>query len=244
MTAACPTPSPAGPPGAATATAAGAAATAAAAAAAVPGGWDAVARVVRGCTACPELVATREQVVVGERAAAGRPRLVLVGEAPGADEDASGRPFVGRAGRLLVELLEEAGLTRDDVALLNTLRCRPPANRRPRAAETRACAPWLDAQLDLVEPGGDPLVVALGTSAAAWFVGSGRRGGPAGVAGDGRRGGQKPSLASLRGSVHRLRGRRVLVTYHPSAALRFGPRGEPRRALAEDLVRAAALTAG
>lgn len=183
--------------------------------------WDRLAASCRSCTRCPELVASRTAVVVG--AAPPGATLALVGEAPGAAEDHTGTPFVGRAGRLLDELLAGAGLNRGRVAVLNTLKCRPPGNRRPAAAELAACRPWLTDQLAVVAP---RLVVALGLTAAGWFLGPGAR------------------LADLRGRVHPAAGTGVLVTYHPSAALRFGPRGEPARLLAADLAWAAQLVAG
>lgn len=184
--------------------------------------WPDLAAAMRRCTACEELAATRDQVVVGDVPAAGRARLALVGEAPGADEDAAGRPFVGRAGRLLDELLAAAGLDRGELAVLNVLRCRPPANRTPKPAEVARCRNWLDRSLELVRP---ELVVALGLTAATTFLGRGVK------------------LGESRGRVHEVGDLRVLVSYHPSAAIRFGPAGQPRAALAEDLVLAASLTA-
>lgn len=172
---------------------------------------DALAALARDCTACPELVATRTRVVPGDTPPGAR--LLLVGEAPGAQEDATGRPFVGRSGRLLDELLAEAGSSRAEVAVLNTLKCRPPGNRTPTAAETRTCRGWAERQLALAAP---RVVVALGLSAARWFLGP-------------------TSLGAVRGRLHPVAGLQVLPTYHPSAALRFGPAGEPRRLLAEDL---------
>ena len=166
------------------------------------GSWDALVAASSTCTACAELAATRTTVVVGEAPAGAR--LALVGEAPGADEDRLGRPFVGRAGRLLDELLAEAGLDRSGVAVLNVLQCRPPGNRAPKPAEVARCRGWLDRKLELVGP---ELVVALGLTAAGWFLGRGVR------------------LGAVRGSVHEVGGRRVLPTYHPSAAIRYGPAG-------------------
>jgi DNA polymerase len=182
--------------------------------------WPELAAAIRGCTACAELAATRNQVVVGDIPPAGA-RLALVGEAPGAEEDAAGRPFVGRAGRLLDELLAAAALDRAEVAVLNVLRCRPPGNRTPRPDEVTRCRGWLERSLDLVRP---DLVLALGLTAAATLLGRGVK------------------LGDSRGRVHEVGGRRVLVSYHPSAAVRFGPAGQPRAALAEDLRLAAALT--
>ena len=172
---------------------------------------------VRGCTACPELVATRTQVVAG--ATPPGARLLVLGEAPGATEDETGEPFVGRSGRLLDELLADVGLARADVAVLNTLKCRPPGNRPPTRTESATCRPWTERQLALADPA---VGVALGLSATRWLLGP-------------------TSLAAARGRVHEVGGRKVLATYHPSAALRFGPRGEPRRLLREDLARAASM---
>lgn len=181
--------------------------------------WTALAEAARGCRACPELAATRQHVVVGDVPVSGRPRLALVGEAPGATEDETGRPFVGRSGRLLDQLLAEAGLERNDVAVLNVVKCRPPANRTPRPAEVARCSGWLRRQIELLEP---PVVVALGLSAARWFLG------PRTVLSRARE--QGPTT---------WEGRPLLVTYHPSAALRFGPAGAPRAALLADLTAAA-----
>ena len=174
-------------------------------------GWAALAEAARSCTACPELAATRSRVVVGS--APPGARLLVVGEAPGAHEDASGEPFVGRSGQLLDQLLAEAGAPRPGVAVLNTLKCRPPGNRPPTPVETSRCRGWVERQLELLSPA---VVVALGLSATRWFLGP-------------------TTLAAVRGRVHDVGGRRILPTYHPSAALRFGPAGEPRRLLLEDL---------
>lgn len=188
-------------------------------AAAGAGDLDTLAALARTCTACPELAATRTQVVVGQLVPGAR--LLLLGEAPGADEDQTGEPFVGRSGRLLDELLTQAGLARAEVSVLNTVKCRPPGNRTPTRVESTTCRAWTERQLALSAP---TVVVALGLSAARWFLGP-------------------TTLAAVRGRVHQVDGREVLPTYHPSAALRFGPRGEPRRLLAEDLALAASLAA-
>jgi DNA polymerase len=174
---------------------------------------------IRACTRCPELVATRTTVVVGDVPAGAR--LLVVGEAPGAQEDTSGRPFVGRSGQLLDRLLAEAGLPRDRVAVLNTVKCRPPGNRVPTRAETAGCRPWTELQLAALDPA---LVVTLGLSAATWFLG-------------------RTTLSAVRGRVHEVGGRQVLPTYHPAAALRGGPQGEPMRLLRADLATAVGLVA-
>lgn len=176
--------------------------------------WDELAGLARGCVACPELAATRQQVVFGQRPAAGPCELVLLGEAPGADEDASGLPFVGRSGQLLDQLLAESGLRRAEVGVLNVLKCRPPGNRKPARVEMANCRSWLDRQLDLLDP---LLVLTLGGTATEAMLGRGAR------------------LTQLRGQDHVVGGRVVVATYHPSAAIRFGPNGAPRAALVEDL---------
>jgi uracil-DNA glycosylase len=171
-----------------------------------------LAGVVRGCVACPDLAPTRSSVVVGDFPLAAR--ILLVGEGPGATEDAVGRPFVGKGGQLLDSLLAEAGLDRSHVAVANVVKCRPPGNRTPTAAEAGRCTAWLDRQLALCAPS---LVVTLGLSALRWAVGPGVR------------------LRDVRGVVREWRGTRLLPTYHPSAALRFGPVGEPMAMLRGDL---------
>lgn len=172
---------------------------------------------IRACIACGELAATRQSVVVGSGPTDAR--LLVVGEAPGAQEDETGIPFVGRSGQLLDQLLAEAGLLRGQVAVLNTVKCRPPGNRVPSRLETATCRPWMLRQLGALEP---RLVVTLGLSATTWFLG-------------------RTTLTAARGRVHEVDGRRVLPTYHPAAALRGGPNGEPRRLLREDLALAVKL---
>ena len=181
--------------------------------------WEALSGEIRGCTRCPSLVATRTTVVVGTTSPGAR--LLVVGEAPGVQEDASGQPFVGRSGQLLDRLLAEAGLPRDRVSVINTIKCRPPDNRVPTRVETASCRPWTEAQVALLDPA---LVVTLGLSATRWWLGPG-------------------TLAAVRGQVQDVGGRRVLPTYHPSAALRGGPAGEPMRLLREDLALAVRLVA-
>jgi uracil-DNA glycosylase family 4 len=173
---------------------------------------EAVASAARSCVACPELAASRTTVVVGDTPQ--RARLLVVGEAPGANEDVAGRPFIGKGGQLLDELMAEAGLARADAAVLNVLKCRPPSNRTPSRVEALRCQGWLDRQVELLEP---PLVVTLGRSALTWALGA------------------KVTIDEARGRVHDWRGRGLVVSYHPSAAIRFGPRGAPRAALEADL---------
>ena len=180
--------------------------------------WAALAAVASSCLACPELAAARQHVVVGD-VPVGRPRFVLVGEAPGAQEDQTGRPFVGRSGALLDLLLAEAGLDRAQAAVLNVVKCRPPGNRTPKSPEVARCSGWLRRQLELLDA---PVVVALGLSSAKWFLGP------------------RTVLALVRGRPHDVGGRAVWATYHPSAAIRFGPNGAPRAGLLADLTAVAA----
>ena len=191
------------------------------AAAAAPD-WAALAAAASPCGACPELVAARQHVVVGDLPVAGRPRFALVGEAPGAQEDETGRPFVGRSGALLDQLLAESGLDRGSAAVLNVVKCRPPGNRTPKTVEVARCSGWLRRQLELLDP---PVVVALGLSAAKWFLGP------------------RTVLAQVRGRPHDVGGRAVWATYHPSAAIRFGPNGAPRAGLLADLTAVAGTLA-
>jgi DNA polymerase len=182
--------------------------------------WVALSERIRGCTACAELAESRQKVVVGE--APPGARLLFVGEAPGASEDEQGLPFVGRAGQVLDAALEAAGVARGDVAVANVLKCRPPGNRRPAPDEITRCRGWLEAQLALIRP---ELVVPLGLTAIGWFLGS-----------------KKLVLREVRGRVHEVDQRRILPTYHPSGALRYGPNGEPMQALRADVAMAAVLT--
>ncbi|WP_018347820.1 uracil-DNA glycosylase [Longispora albida] len=181
--------------------------------------WRELATRIKGCVRCRELAAVRNTVVVGEHGQFTR-RLALVGEAPGAQEDATGKPFVGRSGQLLDQLLSDAGLSRSETAVLGVIKCRPPGNRTPKAPEIANCRPWLETQLTLLNP---RVIVALGLTAAAWFLGT------------------RVTLAQVRGAVHNIGGRAVVVTYHPAAAARFGPNGKPLAALRDDLALAARL---
>lgn len=159
--------------------------------------WDSLAAAVAGCTRCG-LCNTRTRTVfgVGDRSA----RLMVVGEAPGADEDRQGEPFVGRAGQLLNAMLRAIGFAREQVYIANVLKCRPPRNRDPQAAEAAQCLPYLQRQLELVTPG---VVLCVGRIAAQNLLGS------------------DATLGSLRGRVHRLPGGQpVVVTYHPAYLLR------------------------
>ena len=157
---------------------------------------DALSRLVASCTRCA-LHSTRKSAVFGEGAADAR--VVCVGEAPGAREDETGRPFVGRAGQLLDRLLLTVGLARESVYICNVLKSRPPNNRDPLPDEVQACSPYLLRQLALIEP---EVIVAFGAFAARTLLDT------------------KSALGRMRGSVHRYAGYPVVVTYHPAALLR------------------------
>lgn len=151
---------------------------------------------VRRCTRCP-LHATRVNGVPGEGPAdAG---LFVVGEGPGANEDQQGRPFVGRAGDLLNEILASIECPRETVYIANILKSRAPNNRKPQADEIEACIPYLHRQLEIIRP---KVILAMGATAAETLLNT------------------RGSLASLRGKVHEYRGIPLIVTYHPAALLR------------------------
>jgi DNA polymerase len=160
--------------------------------------WSSLRQAVASCTRCP-LHAGRTQTVfgVGNQAA----DWMIIGEAPGAEEDRRGEPFVGRAGKLLDEMLRAVGLRRDRVFIANILKCRPPSNRDPAVAEAEACRSHLDRQIELVSP---KLILAVGRIAAQQLLGS-----------------DEP-VGRLRGRVHTLAKAEipVVVTYHPAYLLR------------------------
>jgi DNA polymerase len=157
-----------------------------------------MAKEVSTCRKCG-LCETRTQTVFAR--GTGRTRVMFVGEAPGADEDRQGLPFVGRAGQLLDQIIDAAGFDRESVYVANILKCRPPQNRDPRPEETAACTGFLEAQIELVNP---KIICALGRHAAQFLTG-------------------KPDapMGQLRGRIHYYRERiMVLPTYHPAALLR------------------------
>ena len=148
------------------------------------------------CTRCA-LHTGRNKLVFGD----GDPnaRLMFVGEGPGADEDAQGLPFVGKAGQLLNNMIGAMGLKREEVYIANVVKCRPPANRTPEPDEANTCSPFLFRQIDIIRP---EVIVALGATAATYLLG------------------QRQPLAGLRGRVHSWRGSKLIVTYHPAFLLR------------------------
>ncbi|MGB1110548.1 MAG: uracil-DNA glycosylase, partial [Gammaproteobacteria bacterium] len=160
--------------------------------------WEDLRKTVAVCERC-ELHSTRTQSVFG----VGHPnaRLMVIGEAPGRDEDLQGEPFVGKAGKLLDQMLKAAGFERKDVFIANILKCRPPKNRDPKAEEAAACRAYLNRQIELVQP---EVILSVGRISAQNLLDS------------------EQSIGRLRGQAHRLPGRDVplFVTYHPAYLLR------------------------
>lgn len=169
---------------------------AAAAGAERTGSLDELRELAVSCLGC-SLCESRSQVVFGE----GDPHadIMVVGEAPGSEEDRTGRPFVGRAGKLLDRFLESIGSPRDTVYICNVLKCRPPGNRNPRPAEIEACSGYLRRQVELVDP---VVILAVGTFPAQTLLAT-----------------EEP-IGRLRGRVHDYGGRPLIPTYHPAAVLR------------------------
>jgi uracil-DNA glycosylase family 4 len=162
-----------------------------------PAALMAIQQEIGDCTRCPLAYAGRRKIVFGD----GSPtaRLMFIGEGPGADEDAQGIPFVGKAGQLLNNMIAAMGLAREQVYIANIVKCRPPANRVPEPIEANTCSQFLLRQIDVVQP---EVIVALGATAAMYLLGV------------------KQSLGSLRGRWHTCRGAKLAVTYHPAFLLR------------------------
>lgn len=158
---------------------------------------SALASRVAKCTRCQELATTRQQTVFG----VGNPkaRVMFIGEAPGADEDEQGEPFVGRAGQLLTKIIGACGWTREELYICNILRCRPPGNRPPAPEEANHCREYLDGQIAIVDP---EYIVCWGSTAAQNLLGS------------------EETIGKLRGRFYSHGRAKVLCTYHPSYLLR------------------------
>lgn len=165
--------------------------------------FESLRKAVLACEKCPHLVRSRTQVVFG----VGNPEaeLMFVGEAPGADEDLQGEPFVGRAGQLLTKIIQAMGFERSDIYIANVLKCRPDmpegesGNRKPKPAEMATCLPWLREQIELVQP---RAIVALGATAVEGLLGD------------------TSPMRDLRGRWLEFQGIPVMVTYHPAYLLR------------------------
>ncbi len=165
--------------------------------------------VIRSCTMCA-LATTRTNAVPGEGPLDAE--VMLIGEAPGANEDKQGRPFVGAAGNFLTELIGAAGLKREDVYICNVLKCRPPGNRDPLPGEIEACNEYLELQIDMVDP---LVIVTLGRfSMSRWFP--------------------QQAISRIHGIVREFDGRFVVPMYHPAAALH---QGSLRQVLLDDFAR-------
>ncbi|HKE44465.1 MAG TPA: uracil-DNA glycosylase [Steroidobacteraceae bacterium] len=168
--------------------------------------WETLQRTVAGCTLCG-LEKTRTQTVfgVGNKQA----QWLVIGEAPGADEDAQGEPFVGRAGQLLNSMLKAIGLERSQVYIANILKCRPPSNREPKPEEAALCTPYLDRQIQLIQP---RIILAVGRIAAQNLLQT------------------DTPIGRMRGKLYSYGARQipVVVTYHPAYLLRSP--GEKRKA--------------
>lgn len=167
--------------------------------------WAALQQRVQNCTLCSELVASRTQTVFGVGDA--QAQWLVIGEAPGADEDAQGEPFVGRAGQLLNAMLLAIGLQREQVYIANVLKCRPPNNRDPKPDEAANCEPFLLRQIALLQP---RIILAVGRIAAQNLLKT------------------DAPIGKLRGRVHRYGDIPLVVTYHPAYLLRSP--GEKRKA--------------
>jgi uracil-DNA glycosylase len=174
--------------------------------------WEQLQHSILTCTKCPHLVASRTQVVFG----VGNPQadLLFVGEAPGADEDEQGEPFVGRAGQLLTKIIQAMGLSREEIFIANVLKCRPDmppgqsGNRKPKSEEMATCLPWLTRQIELIKP---RVIVALGATAAEGLLG------------------KTDPMAQLRGHWFDYADTPVLITYHPAYLLRNQSLTEKRK---------------
>ncbi len=171
------------------------------------------------CTRCPLHTLGRKQIVFG----VGNPKaeLMFVGEAPGADEDVQGVPFVGQAGQLLTKIIEAIGLSRDDVYIANVIKCRPPGNRNPEPIEVATCEPFLLQQIDIINP---KVIVALGTFAAQALLKS------------------TVPISKLRGQVYDFRGTvKLIPTFHPAYLLRNRNNTDLKRDVWEDMKKARAI---
>jgi uracil-DNA glycosylase family 4 len=162
-----------------------------------PAALRAIRDEIGDCTRCPLHEQGRKQIVFG----VGNPNaeIMFIGEAPGADEDEQGEPFVGRAGQLLNNMIKAMGIQREDVYIANVIKCRPPANRTPEPAECEVCSPFLLKQIDVIQP---KVIVALGAVASRALLGLNQ------------------PMSQLRGQWHDFRGYALAVTYHPAYLLR------------------------
>ena len=166
----------------------------------VSAGWSALEAETKACRKCSELARARHNVVFG----VGNPRteLMFIGEAPGADEDERGEPFVGRAGQLLTKIIEAMGFKREEIYIANILKCRPPENRAPLPNETANCLPYLQRQIELIQP---KVIVALGATALRALLDI------------------QIGITKMRGNWYDYRGIPIMPTFHPAYLLRNPP---------------------
>jgi uracil-DNA glycosylase family 4 len=157
---------------------------------------DELEKNINTCLKCP-LGHTRLNFVFG--VGDSKAEVMLIGEAPGADEDAQGEPFVGKAGQLLNKILTAVNLKREEVYICNILKCRPPNNRDPEPSEMGSCTPYLYKQIELIKP---KFIICLGRIAGQWLLQT------------------SETLTALRGKIHDFNGIKLIVTYHPAALLR------------------------
>ena len=160
---------------------------------------DEIHQSLKDCKRC-KLCKGRTQIVLGEGSL--KPVFMFVGEAPGAKEDESGRPFIGRSGQLLTKMIEAMGVKREEVFIANVVKCRPPENRAPRPDEVEQCRPYLEAQIKVLKP---KVVIALGATAAKNLLRT------------------KEAIGELRGKVHDFQGTKLVATFHPAYLLRNPP---------------------
>jgi len=164
------------------------------------GDWTTLEATAKSCRKCGELSRARHNVVFG----VGNPRteLMFIGEAPGADEDERGEPFVGRAGQLLTKIIEAMGFKREEIYIANVLKCRPPENRAPLPNETANCLPYLERQIELIQP---KVIVALGATAVRALLNV------------------QIGITKMRGNWYDYRGIPIMPTFHPAYLLRNPP---------------------
>ena len=155
------------------------------------------------CNKCPELVAQRQSTNSKYVPGSGNPsaQILVIGEAPGAEEEKQGLPFVGKAGNLLTNILKAAGIERDQIFITNTVKCRPTANRDPLPCEAKNCRPFLDMQIKIINP---KWIICFGRIASMYLLGKD----------------ENAKMAELRIAKHEYQGRKVICTYHPSYLLR------------------------
>jgi uracil-DNA glycosylase len=164
----------------------------------------------KDCSKCPQLTSNRTQIVFG---AGKKCRVMIIGEAPGFNEDRLGEPFVGRSGQVLNELLKTIGLSRDDVYITNTVLCRPPNNRNPSGTELENCRGRLDEHIEIIDP---KVIITLGNFSTQYILKT------------------KDGISSLRGKVFNVDKRKIVPMFHPAVLLYSGMSPEKKTLMEED----------